>query len=385
MLNILKKELKDSFRDQRTLLLTVLLPLVLMSGLVFFNENLLSPYEEDIYEVAVQDAQYPLVQKLLADSENLHISAVDNVKETIEEGNAVAGIVISADFEEKIAAGATPSVQILNDPNSQSSSLATSAIEASFMKYSQSIVTEQLAAQSIDTAILTPFHLEQMQIVEGDLTIIMLAFLIPLMLTLSVGLGLSTSAADLIAGEKERRTMEALLMTPVNHRSLLVAKWLTMVIIASMTGIITLTIVFVEIHFFTETLKAGISFGSNAIPIALVSVSVIISYSAIMASALMVTSIFAKTIKEAQTYSTPITMLTLLPSMLMYNVGINELTFTHFAIPVMNIFAVFKELFFGIVNIEHILTAITSNLLVALIIFIIGRVLFFRVKWVLAK
>ncbi|MGD6942722.1 ABC transporter permease [Cytobacillus gottheilii] len=385
MLNILKKELKDSFRDQRTLLLTVLLPLVLMTGLVFFNENLLSPYEEDVYEVAVQDAQYPLVQKLLADNENLHISAVDNVKETIEEGNAVAGIVIPADFEEKIAAGATPSVQILNDLNSQNSTLATSAIEASFMQYSQSIVTEQLAAQSIDTAILTPFHLEQMQIVEGDLTIIMLAFLIPLMLTLSVGLGLSTSAADLIAGEKERRTMEALLMTPVNHRSLLVAKWLTMVIIASMTGIITLTIVFVEIHFFTETLKAGISFGSNALPIALVSVPVIISYSAILASALMVTSIFAKTIKEAQTYSTPITMLTLLPSMLMYNVGINELTFTHFAVPVMNIFAVFKELFFGIVNIEHILTAITSNLLVALIIFIIGRVLFFRVKWVLAK
>ncbi|MFC5734743.1 ABC transporter permease [Cytobacillus gottheilii] len=385
MLNILKKELKDSFRDQRTLLLTVLLPLVLMSGLVFFNENLLSPYEEDVYEVAVQDAQYPLVQKLLADNENLHISAVDNVKETIEEGNAVAGIVIPADFEEKMAAGATPSVQILNDLNSQNSTLATSAIEASFMQYSQRIVTEQLAAQSIDTAILTPFTLEQVQIVEGDLTIIMLAFLIPLMLTLSVGLGLSTSAADLIAGEKERRTMEALLMTPVNHRSLLVAKWLTMVIIASMTGIITLTIVFVEIHFFTETLKAGISFGSNALPIALVSVSVIISYSAILASALMVTSIFAKTIKEAQTYSTPITMLTLLPSMLMYNVGINELTFTHFAVPVMNIFAVFKELFFGIVNIEHILTAITSNLLVALIIFIIGRVLFFRVKWVLAK
>lgn len=385
MLNILKKELKDSLRDRRTLLLTVLLPLILMSALIFFYENLLSSHEEETYEIVVQDAQFNLVQKLIAQNENLHLSANDNIKEAIEEGKAVAGIILPSDFEKQLLDGATPLVQILNDTYSQNSVLATNLIEAAFMQYSQVIVKERLAKNNVDSSVLTPFTLEQVQIVEGDDSMMMIAFLVPLLLTIAVGIGISPAATDLIAGEKERRTMEALLMTPVNRSSLLSAKWLTMVIIASMTGIITLAIVFVEIQFFTETLKAGISFGNNAIPIAIVSLLVIISYSAIMASALMMTSILAKTVKEAQSYGTPITMIAMLPAMYMINVGMNELTYTHFTVPVMNIFTVFKELFLGIVNAEHIIITIASNLIVSLVIFIIGRILFLKDKWVLAK
>ncbi|WP_232426278.1 ABC transporter permease [Cytobacillus praedii] len=367
------------------MLLTVLLPLILMSALIFFYENLLSSHEEETYEIVVQDAQFNLVQKLIAQNENLHLSVNDNIKEAIEEGKAVAGIILPSDFEKQLLDGATPLVQILNDTYSQNSVLATNLIEAAFMQYSQVIVKERLAKNNVDSSVLTPFTLEQVQIVEGDDSMMMIAFLVPLMLTIAVGIGISPAATDLIAGEKERRTMEALLMTPVNRSSLLSAKWLTMVIIASMTGIITLAIVFVEIQFFTETLKAGISFGNNAIPIAIVSLLVIISYSAIMASALMMTSILAKTVKEAQSYGTPITMIAMLPAMYMINVGMNELTYTHFTVPVMNIFTVFKELFLGIVNAEHIIITIASNLIVSLVIFIIGRILFLKDKWVLAK
>ena len=385
MFNILKKELKDSLRDRRTLLLTVFLPLILMSALIFFYENMLSSNEEESYDVVVQLAQFDFVEKLLIDNENIRLHAVENIEETLDAGEAVAGIVVPTDFEQQIEAGTTPVVQIYSDAYSQNSVLAVSAIEAAFVQYSQSIVAERLMQQNVELATLSPFTLKQVQMVEGDDSIMMIAFLVPLMLSIAVGVGISPAATDLIAGEKERRTMEALLMTPVNRSVLLFAKWLTMVIVASVTGIITLAIVFVEIQFFTETLKAGISFGNNAFLTTLVSLVIIISYSALMASALMITSILAKTVKEAQSYGTPITMIAILPAMFMINLGLNEFTMKHFAIPVMNIFAVFKELFFGVVNAEHILVTIASNLIVALVIFMIGRVMFFKDKWVLAK
>ena len=385
MLNILVKELKDSLRDQRTLLLTVFLPLILMSALIFFYENMLSTNEEETYEVVVQEGQLDFVKKLLADQENLHLSAVDNVEEVLEEGAAIVGIILPTDFEKQIVEDATPIVQILSDSYSQNSVIATTIIESAFMQYSQSIVAERLAANNVEASLFTPFHLEQVQFVEGDSAMMMIAYLVPLMLSIAVGVGISPAATDLIAGEKERRTMEALLMTPVNRGSLLLAKWLTMIIIASLTGIITLAIVFVEVQFFTETLKAGIALGDQGLAVVIVSILVIISYAALMASALMVTGILAKTIKESQSYGSPVTMIAILPAMFMVNTGLTELTFIHFAIPIMNIFAVFKELFFGSVNVEHIIITILSNLVVAFVIFIIGRVMFLKDKWVLAR
>ena len=384
MFNILKKELKDSFRDQRTLLLTVLLPLVLMSALVFFYEKMLSTNDDENYPVAVKEEQSAFLKQLLTNYNNINLIIVEDIQEAIDSGDVVAAVDFEKTFEQKISTNESPTVQLYGDTNSQSSAIAISTLEAAFNQFSQSIVAENLQSSNIDPTILNPFIIERIQVVEGDFSVSMIAFLVPLMLSLAVGIGITPAATDLIAGEKERKTMEALLMTPVNRSALLLAKWLTMVIIATLTGLFTLMIVFIEVQFFTETIKAGLNIGDNAWIIASTALLVIISYAALLASALMITSISAKTIKEAQSYSTPVTMITILPAMFLVNLGVNELTTTHFIIPIVNIFTIFKELFFGVINVEHIALTVFSNLIFAFIIFFIGRIMFLKDKWVLA-
>lgn len=384
MLNILKKELKDSFRDGRTLVLTVVLPLLLMSGLVFFYENLMTTDDGEVHKVVVEQQHLDFVANLLQDNKTLEVSKVESVEKTLEDGKAVAGIVLSANFEDEVNAGTMPSVQILGDQYSQTSMVAMTAIEMAFSQYSQAVVAKRLTESGVDTNVLTPFVTEQIQIVEGDSSVMMISFLVPLMLAIAIGVGISPSAADLIAGEKERRTMEALLMTPVNRSSLLFGKWLTMVIVATITGIFTLAVVFVEIQFFTVELKAGINLGNQVVLIVITSLSVVISFSAFMASALMLTSIMAKTVKEAQSYATPINMIAVVPAMFVMNLGLNELSNAHFLIPVMNIFTIFKELFLGVVSFEHIFITIGVNIVAALVLFLVGRVMFMKDKWVLA-
>ena len=384
MFNILKKELKDSFRDQRTLLLTVFLPLILMSALVFFYEKMLSPNEEEIYPVAVKEEQSAFLKQLLTSYNNIELIIAEDIQEAIDSGDVVAAVDFEKTFEQKIKNNESPTVQLYGDTNSQSSAIAISTIEAAFNHFSQSVVAENLQSSNIDPSILNPFIIEHIQVVEGDFSVSMIAFLVPLMLSLAVGVGITPAATDLIAGEKERKTMEALLMTPVNRSSLLFAKWLTMVIIATLTGLITLLIVFIEVQFFTETIKAGLNFGDNAWIIVLTAFLVVISYAALLASALMITSISAKTIKEAQSYSTPVTMIVIFPAMFLVNLGVNELTTTHFIIPIVNIFTIFKELFFGIVNVEHIALTVFANLIIAFVIFFVGRIMFLKDKWVLS-
>ena len=382
MLNIFKKELKDAFRDQRTLMLTVLLPLLLMSALVFFYESLMAPNDEEI-QIVTEATHVQFVKQLLSENDRLTIRAVDDVEGTIQDGEALAGVVLTGDIEQQIVAGETPVVQILGDEFSENSAMAMYEIEMAFAQYSQAVVAQRLTAQNIETSILTPLTVETVQVIEGDHAIHMISFLIPMMLIIAIGVGITSSAADFIAGEKERRTMEALLMTPVNRTSFLLGKWLTLVLIATMTGIFTLVIVFVEIYFFTEELKAGIAFDGNIGLMGLVALLVIISFAAFMSSALMLASIFGKTVKEAQSYGTPIIMVGILPAMFATNIGLNELTAVHFLTPVLNIFTSFKEIFVGIINIEHILMTVAVNVVVALVLLAIGRILFAKDKWVL--
>ena len=211
----------------------------------------------------------------------------------------------------------------------------------------------------------------------------MLAVFIPILLAMGISIGASPAAADLFAGEKERKTMEALLMTPVNRSTLLSAKWLTIVTTASITGFVTLIVVFIEIYFFTENLKAGLNFGDNVGIIIVMALIVNFFYALFCASLMMLASIFAKTVKEANSYMQPIMFLLMFPGFFTMTVGVNELSLFHFVTPVVNIFSVYKELLYGVVNYEHIVVAILSNLVVAIVLFIISRVLFMKDKWVI--
>ena len=102
-----------------------------------------------------------------------------------------------------------------------------------------------------------------------------------------------------------------------------------------------------------------------------------------MGVVLMITSIIGKTVKEAQSYASPILMLAVVPLIFITGLSVNEFTLNHFILPFVNIFAIITELIFGIVNWQHILIVIGSNLAVIVIIFIISRILFSKDKWVI--
>lgn len=208
----------------------------------------------------------------------------------------------------------------------------------------------------------------------------LLGTLIPLILVLAIGIGAGPSAADLFAGEKEKKTMEALLMTPVNRFTIIMSKWLTISAIGSISGVVTLIVVALEIQFMTEHLKDALSNTANIGLIVVIITAITIIYAMFVASILMVTSIMAKTIKESQSYSTPIMMLAIFPVMVLTSVGVNELEFHHFAIPMFNIFSSLKELLLGTIDWEHIVITLGSNIIAILIIFGVGRMMFLKIN-----
>ncbi|MCA1318527.1 ABC transporter permease subunit [Bacillus tianshenii] len=377
------KEMKDSFRDRRTLLLTVLLPIVMMTGLVLFYENLVSDGEGEVYKLAVDTSFSAEVESIFGAYENIEFLESADPESAVEEGEAQAALILNDGFLESVKKGEEATVTLLGNSFSQNSSILMNMVTSALAVYEKTVIAERLEAQGTAQELVQPFMLEQKEITEDNPNINLVALLIPLILGLAIGIGAGPSASDLFAGEKEKKTMEALLMTPVNRMTLLVAKWLTIVSIGSLTGIVTLIVVALEINFLTENLKSAVSLGDNVYLVIGFAILVSIIYAMFVATLLMVTSIIGKTVKEAQSYSTPIMMIGMFPLMMISGIGINELDFHHFAIPIMNVFTILKELSFGIINFEHLGIMIGSNLVCIVVAFIIARVMFMKDKWVM--
>ena len=377
------KELKDCFRDRRTLLLTVVLPIVLMTGFVFLFENLASQGKNEVYTIAVTQSIDEADKAIFANYKNLEFIEVKDPKSAVIDGLAIIGLEFSGAVKDIGKNNDAMKITIIGDALSQNSSVVMSEIESALSNYEKTIIRDRLQQHQIDVSMIEPFSIVYEQTVEGDSSLTMLAFLIPLILAASIGVGAGPSASDLFAGEKERKTMEALLMTPVKRSTLLVAKWLTISSIAALTGIVTLIVIMLEINFLTSNLKAAISLGEKTYIVIVITTVVAILYATVCASFLMLTSMLAKTTKEAQTYSTPILFLVIAPAMYMMGLGVNELKFTYFAIPIVNLYAIFKELFFGIVQYQHIAVTLLSNFVLTFIIFCICRMMFMKNRWVM--
>lgn len=383
LFNIYLKELKDCFRDRRTLLLTVVLPIVLMTCFVFVLEQVASHGKNEVYTVAVKQPFDEADRDIFANYKNLEFIEVNDPKSAVIDGRAIIGLEFSRSIKEVEKSNDTMEITIIGDVLSQNSEIVMSNIESALSDYEKTIISERLQQLQIDASIMEPFSIAYEETIEGDFSLAMIAYLIPLILAVAVGMGAGPSAADLFAGEKEHKTMEAILMTPVKRSTLLMAKWLTITTIASLTGIITLIVVVSEIVLFTTDLKAAISLGEATYIVLITAILTAVVYASVCASFLMLTSILAKTVKEAQTYSTPFLMLVILPAMYIMGLGINELEIVHFAIPIVNLFTIFKELLFGIVQFDHIAITFISNLTLTLIIFILCRILFMKDRWVM--
>lgn len=383
LFKIYKKEMIDSFRDKRTLLLTVLLPILMMSALTFFYESLISDGENETYTLAVEEGLSTGQETILGTMDNVELLRTENPEQAFIDGDVQAAIVFADNFDAEVQAGEAGNVELIGDTFSQKSSNLIFIVTSKLAEYEQIVVAERLQHANIDPSITQAVAMEQRETNAEDSNIQVLALLIPLILSIAIGVGAGPSAADIFAGEKEKKTMEALLMTPVNRSTLLMAKYLTISSVGVIIGIITLAVVAIEVAFFTEHLKAAISFGDNMVAIIGMGALVTLVYSFFVGALLMITSIVGKTVKEAQSYSTPIMMVIIFPAMMIGGLGVNEFTMNHFILPFVNIFAILTELLFGVVNYGHIFMTIGSNLVCIIIIFIISRILFSKDKWVM--
>src|SRR3712207_2565523 len=191
--------------------------------------------------------------------------------------------------------------------------------------------------------------------------------IIPFMLIVGILSGAVYPAADMIAGEKERGTLETLLTMPIKNIELIAGKYASVAFTAIVSALINLLSMGLTTYYFYMTaakMMGGINLNFDVskmfLPILITLVSLLVFTLVISALSMCVCS-FAKNYKQAQGYLTPLMLVTMIPAYASM-IPMLELNTKTAMIPVVNVVMLIKAVFFMDVNMKLAGLVLLSNL-----------------------
>ncbi|GAV23028.1 sodium ABC transporter permease [Carboxydothermus pertinax] len=385
---VLKKELKDIFRDKKTWIVTILLPALFIPIMMY----IVIGGAESISEQKISDIKIAVIdkgnnQKFVNYLKSTGISIItdlQNTKESLEKGDIKAILIIPSDFGKNIEEGKNADLIIQVDMANIKSSNAESMIRGIIKEYSNNIVKERLMAKGIDPKILEPIAVKTENIAsQSKMAGSFLAFIVPMLLTLWTATGGIGAAVDLAAGEKERGTLEPLLTTSASRLSIMAGKYLAVTSMALLSAVASLLGLFASFAFNKDMASLNADFKMSVTAIIVMFVTAFFTASMFAALELAL-SAYAKSFKEGQTYISPVVFIAIIPAYLVMYKMPNEIPLSYFAIPVFGTISIFRELLYGIINMTHISIFVFSSIIyVGISVYLAA--LMFKQEWALFR
>jgi sodium transport system permease protein len=313
------KELRETLRDRRTLLMMVVVPVLLYPVLLIVMEQLflfgIRNLEAEAAPVAVVgDAPADLLAILEADS------AVELVEIETDPERAVRDDVVSAVaiLASEPGTDGTREVTLLFDAASDRSNRGGAELRSALREWRDSILAARLDTRALPRSFAEPISVADSSIaLPEEVGGYALGRFLPLLLVVITLLGAFYPAIDLAAGEKERGTLETLLTAPVPARDIVTGKFVTVALIGIIAAALNLTSMILT--FQTGALQLTSTIG---LVVSLPVTSVLVIFLTLVPLAVLFGAIFlgiavgSSSFKEAQSALTPVYMGVLVPAML---------------------------------------------------------------------
>jgi sodium transport system permease protein len=355
---VYRKELTEGLRDRRTLISTIVVPLLLFPVLTVGFASVASLFvgkakEESPKVMILGGADSPAVVADLKKLEKVDIvPAAADWKDQIINKEVRAAVDIPAGFETDLAEQKEDTVKIYTYGGELKSSLAADKVEKRLKDYRDTVVKDRLAAKNLPATVLKPFDVKQENVAPAEkVGAAAIGGLIGYMVILLCMTGAMYPAMDLTAGEKERGTMETILSSPISRTDLVLGKF-SLVLSASLATA-ALSVISMGVSFWVAQSSHALNFGDTSDPntmqikiglgAALSVFLMALPIAVLFSAALFTIALFAKTYKEAQSYLTPMTFLIIIPAIAAMLPGI-ELTPKLALIPILNVSLLCKEL-----------------------------------------
>lgn len=352
--NILKKEMRELFRDRKSLammlIIPVFIPLIIIGMSALFESQINKGVEE--YNRIGFGYELSQVERELASQ--MEIEAVQGSPEQL-----------ASDYENgeiDLYITKKGNTYTINSDGSDTASYATGLAERYLEVYRQHLQQEYLAAEGVDPEAVSDILTVEENVIEGDNYfagyIKNYAFLFIIM---AITVSATYPATDTTAGERERGTLETLLTFPVKSKDIIVGKFMGVTVSAAVTGLVSLVlaIIFLIIAKSMFSIYEGVDIMFSPVSIIL-AIFVILAYSMFISGLCIAVAGRSKTFKEAQSALTPLIFISFFPGMIAFMMGVTGSPLLSI-VPFLNFVVVFTDVNNGSVELLDILLMLVST------------------------
>jgi sodium transport system permease protein len=370
---IFRKEMLDLVRDRRTLISMVVVPVLLVPLLLNVSTRLMSRMQENAEQeaksmaVAVK-ATTPALRQALEKAQ-IQIVERDDLKDAVLKKSVAAGV-------EEIP-GTPVEVQIYADNSNPTSSAAAARVRVALDDLRDEKVRESLQNSGIPASVLTPFVVKRTNI-AGARKMAGMAWgsLLGYLLLLMMFTGGMYPIIDMTAGEKERKTMEALLASPASRMEIVLGKNFAAMTAIFITAILTLGSLVYSLKSSKVNAKTPeVQEMMRTIPLdahTLTLIAVTLVPLAMFAASLMFAiALFARSYKEGQSYLMPLLMVVIFPA-LMGGLSGMQMTPALCLIPIFNVSQMLRGILLGDFTTANFAITTGANLVYAAIAFVVA-------------
>lgn len=368
---IFKKEMLDILRDKKTIFMMIILPLllypVIMVGASSIMSMSMNKMEQTTVNIAFNnnpsDNLINILNKTNEDDEaKVNIIKVDDYKEALDNETLDAYVEIKENND-------IQSYKIYTNSSKNNSYTAEKRIKEALNEYKEEIVEMNLAREGLDVQkTLEPITYETLDIAKNEeIAGNLLGQILPFILIIGVLLGAIYPAIDVMAGEKERGTLETLFTLPISNLELVMGKYMAVSFCAVVTAFLNIISILISISFMTLTVGIASEMGMHKFDFTQMIFPGIITMICIGLFAMVVSAIsmcvcsLAKSFKDAQNYITPVMLIVMIPSYvsMIPNIELDGFTST---IPVVNISLLIKSVLSFKFDVNLIAVVLISNL-----------------------
>lgn len=401
-LTIYKKEISEMVRDRRVIVGVFVMPaivLVLMFQMFGMIGNsikknisktsiaILKPEKDNRISQALEAASKEVQSGDKAKAEDefrpkiVFVDQLEKGRKMVEDGKVRYMMAFPSDFEQGLLKG-TATIETYYDSGQETSEIAVKGLERWIWNQNQDSLKKTLEGAHIPPTAMEPIKLVRKDVAkENALSGSMLVTMLPYLLILFAFIGGMSVVSDLVAGEKERGTMETLLISPASRREIALGKFLALATIS------VLSVVSIITGFLISSATGGKSnemmFGSGSaggiqigaiLTIAAVLLPLVLAFSGIM----LAISAYAKNMREAQTYLGIANFVVVTPAVFSQMIGFTDLSQSVWVklTPVLNTALTIRNVLLGKPDASLLGLTILSSLLLASIGFALALRMF---------
>ncbi len=359
--NILKKELRELFRDKKSLAMMLVIPIFIPLLVIGMSALFESQVSKDVSEYNKIGFAYEMSETEKSIAEEMNIQIINGNEEELKKKYDEGEIDLYITKQDN--------KYVINTDGSDNSTFASSLMDTYFNTYKQYLQQSYLQENNINPdEVLNIITVEENVIEQDNYFANYIKNYAFLFIMMAITVSATYPATDTTAGERERGTLETLLTFPIKSKDIIVGKFLGVTVSSIITGIISLVLAIVSLmitkNMFSIYEVIDVMYSPLTILFAII---VIIAYSFFISGLCIAIASTSKTFKEAQSALTPLTFISFFPGMIAFMMGITTTPILSI-VPFLNFTLIFTDINNGTIDLLNIgLMAVSTIVYISLV------------------